>query len=325
MSEEVPLAPHVPICLGFIAGMVDVTGWLTLGGLFTAHITGNLVVIAADAVEGRPLHAAQVLAIPMFIAVAAAVAVAVKLLGLSAARMERLLLALQALLLLVAALVAVSTSPSHAPSGWNAGVVAMFAVAAMASQNALLHLSRKPTPTTAVMTGNIVQGTLSLVAMAMATGPDRAAARAQWQQAWPLVLGFLAGCGAGAVSVSLFRDTAWLVLALAAQAIGLWGRRTRRCGIEAHDANRLYGAPPLPTSLRQREISDRSRTGRRRWLSRDAGGRPRSNEANARRYEWAFSSVAGSCGDASDQESAGRSRPGKNPSESNGSGHRPRY
>lgn len=31
-----------------IAGIVDVTSWLTLGGLFAAHFTGNLVITAAD-------------------------------------------------------------------------------------------------------------------------------------------------------------------------------------------------------------------------------------------------------------------------------------
>jgi hypothetical protein len=37
----------LPFVLSVIAGSVDVISFLGLGGLFTAHITGNLVILAA--------------------------------------------------------------------------------------------------------------------------------------------------------------------------------------------------------------------------------------------------------------------------------------
>jgi uncharacterized membrane protein YoaK (UPF0700 family) len=43
----------LPAVLSTIAGAVDVIGFLALGGLFTAHITGNLVVLAAHYITGR--------------------------------------------------------------------------------------------------------------------------------------------------------------------------------------------------------------------------------------------------------------------------------
>src|SRR5499433_4602425 len=67
------LEARLPPLLSVIAGMVDLTGFFTLGHIFTAHVTGNLVVAAADAVHGGPFNVAQALAIPVFmLAVAAA-------------------------------------------------------------------------------------------------------------------------------------------------------------------------------------------------------------------------------------------------------------
>ena len=65
-QEMSRLESRLPPLLSVIAGMVDLTGFLTLGHIFTAHVTGNLVVAAADAVHGGPFHLAQALAIPVF-------------------------------------------------------------------------------------------------------------------------------------------------------------------------------------------------------------------------------------------------------------------
>src|SRR5215470_7848149 len=67
------LEERLPPLLSVIAGMVDLTGFFTLGNVFTAHITGNLVVVAAVAVRGGPLNLAQALAIPVFMLALAAV------------------------------------------------------------------------------------------------------------------------------------------------------------------------------------------------------------------------------------------------------------
>src|SRR5260221_12178931 len=60
------LEARLPPLLSVIAGMVDLTGFFTLGHIFTAHVTGNLVVAAAAAVHGGPFNLAQVLGIPGF-------------------------------------------------------------------------------------------------------------------------------------------------------------------------------------------------------------------------------------------------------------------
>src|SRR5215468_4740388 len=52
--------------LSVLAGLVDVIGFLRLGHVFTAHITGNLVVMADEVANGGPLHVPQLLSIPVF-------------------------------------------------------------------------------------------------------------------------------------------------------------------------------------------------------------------------------------------------------------------
>lgn len=218
-----------PAFLGFLAGLVDVTSWLLLGGLFTAHITGNLVVIAANVFDGRDLHFAQVLAVPVFILVVAFLGRHVRRTGMATTRMVPLFLALQTVLLVVAAVFAIWSLPSHEPKGWAAMLVAMLAVAAMATQNTLLHVSRAHAPTTAVMTGNAVACTLALVTMAT-KGPDwqkdHAAALAQWRATWPIAVGFLSGCVIGSLAAKLLADGSWLIAAAVSAVI--WISQVRR-------------------------------------------------------------------------------------------------
>src|ERR1700752_4543849 len=59
----------LPLVLSATAGAVDVIGFLALGGLFTAHITGNLVVVVAHYATGGFSQVGPLLAVPVFIAV----------------------------------------------------------------------------------------------------------------------------------------------------------------------------------------------------------------------------------------------------------------
>src|SRR5437764_13292610 len=56
----------LPFVLSVIAGSTDIIGFLGLNGLFTAHITGNIVVLAAHIVAGDPTIFSSVLSVPVF-------------------------------------------------------------------------------------------------------------------------------------------------------------------------------------------------------------------------------------------------------------------
>ncbi len=65
-----PIIP-VAVLLGFNGGFVDTAGFLGLQGLFTSHVTGNFVTLAASLVLGLTGAITKLLAIPVFITVVA--------------------------------------------------------------------------------------------------------------------------------------------------------------------------------------------------------------------------------------------------------------
>src|SRR5262249_2559670 len=149
--------------LSVIAGMVDLIGFFTLGNVFTAHITGNLVLISAALVSGGPRPSAQALAVPVFVLALAALWLIAWSSKLHGPRLARLLLWVQLLLLAGVFLFSVITTPSANPHGLMAGIAVMIAVSAMACQYAVFRLALPGAVSTAVMTGNLTNTALSLM------------------------------------------------------------------------------------------------------------------------------------------------------------------
>lgn len=203
------LEDRLPPLLSIIAGMVDLTGFFTLGNIFTAHITGNLVVAAAAAVQGGSFNLAQALAIPVFmlaLAVVWLIAQASRRLGPSLAR---LLLLVQLLLLAAVLIFSVITKPSADPHGLTAGIAVMIAVSAMACQYALLRLAIPGAISTAVMTGNLANAVLSLMDLLSKRRPLLPVDASRLKRSLHLLFGFLLGCVAAASAVSVLGDWAW--------------------------------------------------------------------------------------------------------------------
>ena len=75
-SRDIPdlavLQRRLTSVLSAVAGAVDVISFVSLK-LFAAHITGNLVVIAAMLVTGGPPRMDQILAVPVFLLAVAVV------------------------------------------------------------------------------------------------------------------------------------------------------------------------------------------------------------------------------------------------------------
>ena len=211
------LETRLPALLSVIAGMVDVIGFLSLG-LFTAHVTGNLVVIAALLVRGGPPKIAQVLAVPVFIVAVGAVWLIARASDRRGPALVRPLLVVQFLLLTCVLTFSVMNDPTLNPHGLMAIFVAMIAVSAMACQFALLRLGVPGAPSTAVMTGNVTSTVLSLLDGLLGNRPLMEGPSERWKKTLSLVVGFFTGCVAGAAAVSFLGDWAWSLPALLAAA-----------------------------------------------------------------------------------------------------------
>ncbi|HKN74021.1 MAG TPA: DUF1275 family protein [Candidatus Acidoferrum sp.] len=213
----------LPTLLSVIAGMVDLTGFLSLGNLFTAHITGNLVVVGALLVRRGRINPPQILAIPAFILAVAATWLLARASGRRGPDLRRLLLLIQFLLLTFLLIFSIITKPSADPHGLMAGIAAMIAVSAMACQFTLLRLTLPVAPSTAVMTGNLTNSVLSLLDVVSHTQSLKGDDRKRLIGSLHLLLGFFGGCVVAAAAVTYLGDWAWsfpVVLAGAAVALG---------------------------------------------------------------------------------------------------------
>jgi uncharacterized membrane protein YoaK (UPF0700 family) len=207
-APPVDLSPGMrllPTVLSLIAGSTDAIGFLGLGGLLTAHITGNLVILAAHIASGGAAQIAPMLSVPVFMAAL----LAAKLLagGLQRRGVASLLplLGLQFLLLAGFLVVGVATGAASDPDAPNAVAAGMLGVAAMAVQNGLVQISLKGAPSTAVMTTNVTRFMIDLGTVLLGGDPgERTQAHRRAARTLPAILGFAVGCAAGAACEAAF-------------------------------------------------------------------------------------------------------------------------
>ena len=189
----------LPAVLGMTAGAVDVTGFLALGGLFTAHITGNLVILAAHYVTGSFGEIAPLLSAPVFVVVLGIITV--MFIRKPIPFIRRTLLVVQALLLASFLAFGIWFGPFADPNSRMAVFVGMLGVAVMATQNAVVRLALPGHPTTAVMSTNATEVAVDLATLARCLlQPTKVSKiRSRADVTTLAVLGFVVGVVGGAV------------------------------------------------------------------------------------------------------------------------------
>lgn len=191
------------VILAFVAGFCDAATYIGANQLFSAHVTGNFVVLAYDLFKGADRHTwIKLICFPVFIAsVITAGWVAPKL------RNGYFLLIIEGITLVISGALAILLSSFHFNSTlWNTSM-AFLIVWAMGFQNAYgrLYMKSVYAPTT-IMTGNVTQLSLDFAKILIAKNHD-AVSFQNINKQFSIVAGFLGGC---------------LVGGLAASNLGLW-------------------------------------------------------------------------------------------------------
>lgn len=217
----------IGVGLAFTAGFVDAAAFIALTGLFTAHVTGNFVLIGAELVSTSTGVLAKLLALPMFI-----LAVAVtRLIALALERRGspplRPLLALEATVLIAFAIAGVAMSPLGSPDGAKAIGVGMLGVAAMGIQNGIGRLVIGHLAATTVMTVNVTQAVIDVTDRLCGAKLDEQVS-SRLRRTLSAVAVFAAGALAGAFGIAAL--SFWCVLVPAFVLIGLLMVPDRKSG-----------------------------------------------------------------------------------------------
>ena len=210
--------------LSFVAGAADTAGFLGLGGLFTAHVTGNFVLIGATLVQGSLAGVGgKLLALPVFMLGVALTRLAAGALDRRGLPSLRLLLGVQALLLASFLALAVGLGPFPDADALPALAAGLCGVLAMSVQNGLARLKLAALVPSTVMTGNVTQLVLDGLDLLRGQAAPEAAGRAR--RTALSILGFALGCAASA-AVFAWAGFWCLVLPLGAALVALGLART---------------------------------------------------------------------------------------------------
>ncbi|SDP50266.1 Uncharacterized membrane protein YoaK, UPF0700 family [Ralstonia sp. 25mfcol4.1] len=189
----------------FVAGYTDVIGFIALAGLFTAHVTGNLIMIGVESVGSTEGLFLKVLALPVFVGAVALARLTEKRLIQRGRDAVVPLIAAETLLLAAFAGVGLRMQALGAgPDSSPAMLAGFLAVAAMAIQNALSRTSLADLGPTTIMTGNSTQVIIDLVDLPSAPPEARGPIRARLGKMVPSVLSFAVGAILGALAYTRF-------------------------------------------------------------------------------------------------------------------------
>ena len=218
--------------LGFLAGYVDTLGFIALFGLFTAHVTGNFVLIgAALADASRVSILLKFLAFPAFIAGVAVTRLMVLAVERRAGPSLTLAMLLQWALLAGFMVFGILAEPIGKDVSSMAMVAGLLGTAAMGVHSATSRLLLVHLAPTSMMTGNVTQIVIDTVDVLR--GAADAATHARCGKFfWPLAA-FALGAIAAAFAYLAFGFVALAVPLLLLAGLIIVQHRSGRAAVPA--------------------------------------------------------------------------------------------
>lgn len=203
------------LTLAFISGFADALFFIHLGGLFVGLVTGNIVLLGLGMAghEKGWLHGLQIMTFPLFMVGAGLAAILVaRIKPLEKATVWTIVLA--AIAFAAAALLAILDMGADY-------ACALLAVVAMGMLTAIERLDPRLGPPFSLMTGNIA-GLAVAAARRLIGYAEKPEEWAQSLTSIILVLGFVAGCAAGAFAQVTVGVAGMLLPAVLLLLIGLF-------------------------------------------------------------------------------------------------------
>jgi len=194
--------------LSGVAGYVDTAGFMALFGLFTAHITGDLVTAGTTFTNPFTFGTeARLIMVPVFMISVAVTTLFARVIRRKGNAPLPPMLTLMTAALALFCLTGVTLRPlADKPDTWATLVIGGAGVVAMGVQNTLMRNALSSCSPTTIMTGNLTQCTIDLVNLVLASEEGEASEEAILRHAavhnlkkfgFPL-LGFMIGTILGA-------------------------------------------------------------------------------------------------------------------------------
>ena len=202
-AEPVGRVVFATATLSFVGGFVDVVGFIALFGLFTAHVTGNFIMLGLEMVHATKLAIAKLLAVPIFIVMVALTRLFVLHYEKGDSPWREMLLA-QAALLTCFMIAGGMTTPHDDPNDFGPVVAGLLGVAAMAVQNAGSGLILANHGPTTMMTGNTTQAVIDLLDLLRGLPDETPQDRKRLKLLVPAFLAFTVGALLGALPYVTF-------------------------------------------------------------------------------------------------------------------------
>jgi uncharacterized membrane protein YoaK (UPF0700 family) len=194
---------HEDTILALIAGYVDTVGFVALFGLFTAHVTGNFVLIGAGVAGVGQGVLLKLLAFPSFVVGIALSSVIFKFLERNhSAHAASALYLLQAMLLVSFLITGLIATPIETPNAAMVLACGALGTMAMGVQNARGRLLQVTGLPNTVMTGNVTQIVLDVIELIHrgAAGGHGQQVRGRLNSTLAAMCGFAVGAIGGALA-----------------------------------------------------------------------------------------------------------------------------